>query len=215
MSLLTSLMQASSQLQQSLGQKARAPASEGSAAAPRTPETADQNSSGDQYIPSGGKGRGKSSQLSVTDYKEQVGKDTAFVRETLRHKLAEYSLNPATRLGVSRAGDGSLSLEGRMPEKSRQQIETDLNNSRDFKAAFNRLSVNEPTLAFVDTALKLNQAYGVDNSLLDTLVSENRQFNGLQDLVHRYDNLRQSARAEQIEAAGRENRYAFSLNTQA
>lgn len=213
MSLLTSLMQAGSQLQQSIGQKARAPADESAAAAARAPEAV--SGKDDQYIPSGGKGRGKSSQLSVTDYKEQVGKDTAFVRETLRHKLAEYSLNPATRLGVSRAEDGSLGLEGRMPEKNRQQIETDLNNSSDFRAAFNRLSVNEPTLAFVDTALKLNQAYGVDNSLLNTLVSENRQFNGLQDLVHRYDNLRQNARSEQLEAAGQESRYAFSLNTSA
>lgn len=157
----------------------------------------------------------KSNRLAVTEYKQNVGQDLAFVRETLRHKLAEYGLGPNTRVGVTKGEEGGIKVEGRMPEKNRQQIEQDLNNSKAFREAFNRLSVNEPTLHFVDNALKLNKAYGVNNSLLDTLVSDNQQFNGLQDLVHRYDSIRRTVSAEQIEAAGNQRNYAFSLNTRA
>ena len=70
-------------------------------------------------------------------------------------------------------------------------------------------------MAFVDTALKLNQAYGVNNPLLDSLVSENQQFNGLNDLVHRYDKLRQTVSAQQLEAAGQRADAGYSLNTRA
>lgn len=156
-----------------------------------------------------------SARLAVKQYKSDVGQDAAFVRETLRHKLAEYGVNPGARLAIEKADTGQLHLTAHLPETTRSQIEQDLNNNKPFKEAFGRLSVNEPTLAFVDTALKLNKAYGVNNSLLDTIVSENQQFNGLQDLVHRYDSLRKTASSEHLDAAGSQRSYAFSFNAQA
>jgi len=220
MSLLTSLIKASTQFQSALEKRPAAAAEQagskaGSAVAAEQPtsptddrftRTAPQNPDLAAL---------KSRKLSVTDYKQTVGQDLAFVRETLRHKLAEYGMHPATAINVTKGENGDVQVEGKLPEAKRGQIEQDLNVNRGFKEAFSRLSVNEPTLHFVDNALKLNQAYGVNNSLLDTLVSDNQQFNGLQDLVHRYDTMRRSVSAEQLEAAGTRKNYAFSFNTRA
>ncbi|MGQ7274455.1 hypothetical protein [Marinobacter sp. V034] len=213
MSLLASLAKASASFQQATENRAsRQAAATSSSKAAAATETA---SNDDSVTLNGGQERKPSARLTVNQYKQNVGQDHAFVRETLRHKLAEYSLNPATRISVEKHTTGEVKLQALMPENTRTQIEKDLNNNKAFREAFNRLSVNEPTVAFVDTALRLNQAYGVSNSLLDQMVSENQQFNGLQDLVHRYDSLRQTVNAEQMAAAGMSPQYAFNLNARA
>lgn len=220
MSLLTSLIKASTQFQSALEKRPAAPADQAAGKAgdavavdqPSSPtddrftRTAPQNPDLTAL---------KSRQLSVTDYKQTVGQDLAFIRETLWHKLAEYGMHPATAINVTKGDNGSVQVEGKLPEAKRGQIEQDLNNNKGFQDAFSRLSVNEPTLHFVDNALKLNRAYGVNNSLLDTLVSDNQQFNGLQDLVHRYDTMRKTVSSEQLEAAGARKNYAFNFNTRA
>lgn len=210
MSLLTSLARASASLWQTSGDTASTQSASRPAAASngRTESTA---ADGDVTL-TGGSAPRATTRLAVGQYKHDVGQDSAFIKETLRHKLAEYGLNPSTRLGVTRAETGQLTIDGPMPGGIRTQIEQDLNNNQAFRDAFGRLSVNEPTLSFVDTALKLNKAYGVSNSLLDTMVSENQQFNGLQDLVHRYDSLRRTVSAEHLEAAGNQRTFAYSLN---
>lgn len=221
MSLLTSLIRASTQFQQAM-EKRQTPL-KGPDAAPgkdktNTVETG-ATSGDDRFTPSDNSqadlARLKARRLAMADYKQTVGQDLAFVRETLRHKLAEYNLHPATALNVSKNESGSVAVDGKMADKTRAQIEKDLNVNKNFKEAFNRLSVNEPTLHFMDNALKLNQAYGVNNPLLDTLISENQQFNGLQDLVHRYDTMKRSVSAEQMEATGNTRAYAFNLNARA
>ena len=153
--------------------------------------------------------------LPLGQYKQTVAQDLSFVRETLRHKLAEYNLHPATALSVGKGENGNAVVEGKLPEELRERIEMDLNNNRGFREAFSRLSVSEPTLHFMDNALKLNQAYGVNNSLLDSLVSDNQQFNGLQDVIHRYDSLKRNANSSQPDFGNSTQRYAFSLNTRA
>ncbi len=195
-------------------QRSQAAASAREAAAAKGPEQ-DAGKADKDVTLNGGDLPKAWSRLAVKQYKTDVGQDSAFVKETLRHKLAEYNLNPTTRLALEKTADGTLGLSARLPENIRLQVEQDLNNNKPFREAFSRLSVNEPTLAFVDTAVKLNRAYGVSNPLLDTLVSENPQFNGLQDLVHRYDSLRRTVSSEQLEAAGSQRGYAFSFNTQA
>lgn len=211
MSLFTSLARASASLWQAAeGNSAARPAPK-AAASTKAAQSEPDKAEGDVTL-TGGTAPKATSRLAVGQYKHDVGQDSAFIKETLRHKLAEYSLNPSTRLAVTKASNGQLSIDGPMPGGIRRQVEQDLNNNQPFREAFGRLSVNEPTLAFVDTALKLNKAYGVSNSLLDTIVSENQQFNGLQDLVHRYDNLRRTASSEQLEAAGNQPTYAYSLN---
>ncbi|MCK0164928.1 hypothetical protein [Marinobacter sp. S6332] len=221
MSLLTSLIQASTRFQQSLEKRSAISDAEGQKAKgmggadPLQPA----GPGDDRFTPSGASlgdaSRLKSQKLPLADYKQTVGQDLAFIRETLRHKLAEYNLNPNSAISVNKNENGKIEVGGNLAEETRTRIENDLNVNKNFEDAFSRLSVNEPTLHFMDNALKLNQAYGVNNSLLDTLVSENQQFNGLQDLVHRYDTLRRSAPTDQFEAAANRGNYAFNLNTRA
>lgn len=213
MSLLTSLMRAGTSFQQATENRAAQKAATQANAGADVEKSASADS--DSVTINGGETHKASSKLSVNSFKQNVGQDHAFVKDTLRHKLAEYGLNPATRIAVSRNESGDFSINALMPESTRQQIEKDLDNNKVFRQAFGRLSVNEPTVSFVDTALRLNQAYGVSNSVLDQMVSENQQFNGLQDLAHRYDSLRKNAGATALEAAGQNRQYAFSLNTRA
>ncbi|MFN2360754.1 MAG: hypothetical protein ABR522_06700 [Marinobacter sp.] len=217
MSLLTSLIKASTQFQQAM--EKRPPSERGNAAAkPAAPE-AQASATDDRFTlserASFDTARPKSAKLSMAEYKQTVGQDLAYMRETLRHKLAEYKLNPATSVEVSKDDAGKISLGSGMPEQTRARIEQDLNNSKPFREAFSRLSASEPTLHFVDNALKLNKAYGVNNSLLDTLVSDNQQFNGLQDLAHRYDSMRQTVSTDQVTTNSDRRNFALSLNTRA
>lgn len=220
MSLLTSLIKASTQFQTALEKRPEAAGEKqaGKTSGPVAPEQP-ASPTDDRFTRSAPENPDltalKSRKLSVTDYKQTVGQDLAFVKETLRHKLAEYGMHPATAINVARDDSGNIQVDGKLPEAKRGQIEQDLNHNKGFREAFNRLSVNEPTLHFVDNALKLNKAYGVNNSLLDTLVSDNQQFNGLQDLVHRYDTVRKSVGAEQVGASDHRKHYAFSFNTRA
>ncbi|WP_018403337.1 hypothetical protein [Marinobacter gelidimuriae] len=50
---------------------------------------------------------------------------------------------------------------------------------------------------------------------MPALVSENQQFNGLQDLVHRYDSLRRNAGAVSVVPANTARDYALSFNARA
>lgn len=220
MSLLASLIQASTRFQQAMDHRPPAQAANAepqTKAAEKIPEAA--GSPGDDRFTPSGRGADsltnlKTRSLALGEYKQTVAQDLSFVRETLRHKLAEYNLHPATTVNVSKGENGKAQVDGSMPDNLKGKIAQDLNNNRGFQEAFSRLSVTEPTLDFMDNALKLNQAYGVSNSLLDSMVSENQQFNGLQDLVHRYDSLKRNASQEQLDAANQQ-RYAFNLNTRA
>lgn len=214
-SLLTSLIQAGARFQQALeqGKASTGTATDAANSAGETTETVrNDTANGDRFTRTGqdmpDPSRQKVQQLALSDYKQTLGQDIAFVRETLRHKLAEYRQNPGTDISVTRNRNGRLALAGRMDDSARQQIEKDLNNNRNFVDAFRRLSASEPTLHFVDNAVRLSKAYGVSNTLLESLVSENQQFNGLQDLVHRYQSLRRNAGISDSSESGG---YAFSL----
>ncbi len=217
MSLLTSLIKASTQFQQAM--EKRQPTAPGNApakpAAPEAPASATDDRFTLSERANSDPARPKSTRLSMAEYRQTVGQDLAYMRETLRHKLAEYKLNPATSVEVSKNEEGKISLGGGIPEETRNRIEQDLNNSKPFREAFSRLSASEPTLHFVDNALKLNKAYGVNNSLLDTLVSDNQQFNGLQDLAHRYDTMRQTINTDQATSYTDRRNFALNLNTRA
>jgi hypothetical protein len=228
MSLLTSLIQAGAQFQQAMEKRPAASPADREGAAPRktagsgpgkpSPEVA-TSATDDRFTPSGKTGADplqvKAGKLAMADYKQTVGQDLAFVRETLRHKLAEYQLNASSKIEVSKNENGGINLGGNLPAETSARIEQDLNNSKPFRDAFSRLSASEPTLHFMDNALKLNKAYGVTNSLLDTITSENRQFNGLQDLIHRYDSVRRSVAVGNTDAFSDNKGYAFSLNARA
>ncbi|OEY65071.1 hypothetical protein [Marinobacter sp. X15-166B] len=212
MSLMNSLARIGASLSQASGQRAQAAATHKAEPPVGKPGEAQAT---DSVTLSGGVATKAASRLAVHQYKSDVGQDTVMLKETLRHKLAEYRLHPDTQVTVSKSDSGALILAGGIPADKKLQIEQDLNNDKAFRQAFARLSVTEPALTFVDTALKLNQAYGVNNSLLDALVSDNQQFNGLGDLVHRYDNLRQTLGNLQAEARATQHTYAVRLNARA
>ena len=213
MSLLTSLIQASTRFQQAMDTRQAPTGNPGDGVTTNTSKLeATGSPDGDRFTPSEQKALDpadvKVQKLPLNQYKQTVAQDLSYIRDTLRHKLAEYNVHPATALNVSKGEDGRTVVEGKVPDEIRGKIEQDLNNNRDFTDAFSRLSVSEPTLHFMDNALKLNQAYGVRNSLLSALVSENQQFNGLQDVLHRYDSLRRNTSVNQPVATGNSQRYA-------
>ncbi|MCK0107484.1 hypothetical protein [Marinobacter sp. S0848L] len=220
MSLLTSLIQASTRFQQAMDTRQAPTGNPGDGVTTNTSKLeATGSPDGDRFTPSEQKALDpadvKVQKLPLNQYKQTVAQDLSYIRDTLRHKLAEYNVHPATALNVSKGEDGRTVVEGKVPDEIRGKIEQDLNNNRDFTDAFSRLSVSEPTLHFMDNALKLNQAYGVRNSLLSALVSENQQFNGLQDVLHRYDSLRRNTSVNQPVATSNSQRYAFNLNARA
>ncbi|PID44379.1 MAG: hypothetical protein CSB48_02000 [Proteobacteria bacterium] len=130
--------------------------------------------------------------IKLNEYKQNVGQDIAYIKETLRNKIAEYQLPGRTRLQVTSDILGNLKLEGHVPEPLKQRITDDLNNNRAMKAAYSRLSTNAPTLDYVDNVMKLSDTYGVKNSLFDSIVSESGEHNGLNDISLRFDRVKQS-----------------------
>jgi hypothetical protein len=103
MSLLTSLIQAGAQFQQAMEKRPATASADRGSATDRNPPSAKgrkqaeepaPSATDDRFTPSGNNGADslqiKSQKLAMTDYKQTVGQDLAYVRETLRHKLAEY-----------------------------------------------------------------------------------------------------------------------------
>jgi len=217
MSLLSTLLRAGSELHTALEKRPSVvPVGTGGLAQSKTAPPAQPGA--DKFTPSGNKeddSTRKVSKLAITDYKKSVGQDLAFIRETLRHKLAEYNVHPATAIQIKNDEQGNIAVEGKGQNPAFASIAGDLNVNTAFQDAFRRMSVNEPTLHFMDNALKLGKAYGVNNSLLNTLISDNQQFNGLQDLVHRYDSLRRNAGDVSAAPANTARDYALSFNARA
>jgi len=133
---------------------------------------------------------GSIKKIKMNEYKNELGQDKAFVKETLGSKLAEYKLNPNTKLSVAKDPFGQIELKGTLLQSDLEKITHDLNNHPTFKDAFNRLSQQEPTLNYVDNVVKLSSAYGVTNSLFNSLISEESEYNKLNDIAHRYEALK-------------------------
>lgn len=148
--------------------------------------------------------------LKVDSYKHELGQENLLVRETLRTKLAEYNLNPNTQLSVSKDLFGNIEIKGALLQTDIEQISEDLNNSSAFKTAFNQLSQHQPTLNYVGNVVKLSDAYGVTNSLFNSLISEDNEFNGLNDISHRYQALK--ANADHDHNNGFDQGFQFVLN---
>lgn len=156
--------------------------------------------------------------IDVNTYKSDLGNESAYVRETLRNKLAELKLNPNTPLSVSKDIFGQVELKGPLLQTDIEQIKNDLEKSESFMQAFNRVSQQQPTLNYIDNVVKLSQAYGVGNSVFDSVVSENEQFNGLNDIAHRYNALRntddvlQSSQPTHVVESADTSSFSFVVN---
>jgi hypothetical protein len=125
-------------------------------------------------------------QLSLKSFKQSLGQDISFVKETIRNKVAEYGLPAQTRLNVSKDAFGKIAVGGHVQEQTLQRIQSDLNNNHAFKRSFDRVSVQEPTLNYLDTANKLTKTYGVSNNIVNAIISDKAEFNSLNDIAHRY-----------------------------
>ncbi len=150
--------------------------------------------------------------VSVEQYKLQLGQDQAYIKETLRNKLAEYQLSPHTQLNVSKDAFGQLELKGPALQSKLDQIASDLNNSNAFRQAFDRVSQQQPTLNYVDNVVKLSKAYGVSNNLFNSLISDEKEYNGLNDIAHRYQAMKASAPVYGDASMSDPQRFEFSLN---
>lgn len=155
--------------------------------------------------------------VHVDDYKGAVGKDTAFVKETLRNKLAEVGMNPDMKLEISKDLFGNFQAKGNGIPQAMEQVNRDLNSNRAFREAFNRLSIDQPTLKYVDNVVKVANAYGVENNVFSRLVSETADNNGLADIAHRYEALKTNlANVSNIDSSIKEpfneETYRFVLN---
>jgi hypothetical protein len=124
--------------------------------------------------------------LSLKTFKQSLGQDISFVKETMRNKIAEYGLPPQAKLNVSKDTFGNIAVTGHVQEETLERIKTDLNKNQAFKRSFDRISLEEPTLNYLDTANKLSKTYGVGNNIVNAIVSENSEFNSLNDIAHRY-----------------------------
>ncbi|MDX1588887.1 MAG: hypothetical protein R3296_08100 [Oleiphilaceae bacterium] len=153
--------------------------------------------------------------LPIRDYKSSVATDADFVKDTLRTKLSELNLSPDTKLSVRKNALGELELESNLAPEQRSRMENDLNQNRAFRAAFDRLSVNQPTLDYLDNVSRLSQAYGTGNNLFETLVSESEGNNGLQDIAHRYDQMRRQLNTAENPMDSQRSNYEIRVNATA
>jgi hypothetical protein len=153
--------------------------------------------------------------VTLNDYKDAVGKDTNFVKDTLKNKLAELGLPAHTQIQISKDEQGKLVAQGNIQQQALDQINQDLNNNKPFKAAFLRLSVNQPTLDYVGNVVNLSKAYGVDNNLFGSLMSQQQDNNNLTDIANRYDKLKSTFQSDPLAATDsivQDKNYQFVLN---
>jgi hypothetical protein len=132
----------------------------------------------------------QSKKVNVETFKNELGQAQAYIKETLKNKLAEYNLNPKTQLSIEKDIYGKIEIKGAMRPSDHEKLTTDLNNNKHFKDAFQRLSKQQPTLDYVDNVVKISSAYGVSNNLFNELISEQSEHNGLNDIAHRYESLK-------------------------
>ena len=128
--------------------------------------------------------------VKVENFKGELGQEKTFINETLKNKLAEYKLNPNTRLSIEKDGFGNIELKGSLLASDIEKLNQDLNNNKLFKSAFDKLSQQEPTLNYVDNVVKISKVYGVQNALFNSLISDQNEFNKLNDIAHRYEALK-------------------------
>ena len=149
--------------------------------------------------------------VKVESFKGELGQEKTFINETLKNKLAEYKMNPNTRLTIQKDAFGQIELEGAALPSDLEKLTRDLNNNKLFKSSFDKLSQQEPTLKYVDNVVKISQVYGVQNSLFNSLISEQNEFNKLNDIAHRYEALKTSNGTEYEEKDGHLTNSGFNF----
>jgi len=127
---------------------------------------------------------------NINSLLEGIGKDTLFLKETLRNKIAELRLNPATRIEVKRDTFGRIQAVGNAPATVLDKISKDLNNSQSFREAFTRTQQQKPTADYINNVSKLQRAYGATNQVYNSVLSDKGD-NSLTDITLRYQKLKE------------------------
>ena len=152
--------------------------------------------------------------VKLENFKGELGQEKTYINETLKNKLAEYKLNPNTRLNIQKDAFGNIELQGSVLASDLERLTQDLNNNKLFKSAFDKLSQQEPTLKYVDNVVKISKVYGVQNSLFNSLISDQNEFNKLNDIAHRYESLKNTTEttAENSEGSFTKSGFNFVIN---
>ena len=149
--------------------------------------------------------------IKVDAFKGELGQEKTFIKETLKNKLAEYNLNPKSQLSIQKDAFGRIEVNGSLVDTDLEKLTTDLNNNKLFKSAFDKLSKQEPTLNYVDNIVKISKVYGVENALFNSLISEQNEFNRLNDIAHRYETLKQNNSSSSAVLEEKETGLAFNF----
>lgn len=140
--------------------------------------------------------KSQKSQIQVNDLKREIGEQRAYLSQVIKNKLSEYALPPTTQLSIERTAAG-ITVQGPVVNSQLEKISFDLNQDTNFVQAYTAVSKQNPTLEYASNVTKLTQAYGKENKVFDSLVSEKKEFNQLKDLTLRYQSLQSQTQFSQ------------------
>ncbi len=125
---------------------------------------------------------------AIRTWQREIGQAIASLQTVLRQKVAEYQLPEGTDLNVRPEG-GQIIVDAAVPEPVRKMIEADLNNMPQFRATLQTVWQSKPALDIMQNVVRLQQAYGTENRIYSSVLSQHQEFNGLTDLATRFQRL--------------------------
>jgi len=134
--------------------------------------------------------------IEVNELKREIGEQRAYLSQVIKNKLSEYGLPPSTQLSIERTSAGIV-VNGPVVHSQLEKISFDLNQDQHFTQAYNAVNKQNPTLEYASNVSKLTQAYGKENQVFESLVSEKKEFNQLKDLTLRYQSLQSQMQSSQ------------------
>lgn len=141
-----------------------------------------------------------SRKIEVNDLKREIADERHYLDQTLKNKLSEYDLPATTQLSIGKDALGKIVLQGPVLNSQLERISFELNQDPNFTRAYNAVNRQKPTLEYVDNVVKLNKAYGSENKIFSSLLSEKQEFNQLKDITTRYQSLQSQRLSSDIEA---------------
>ncbi|WP_416398486.1 hypothetical protein [Allohahella sp. A8] len=134
-----------------------------------------------------------------------IAPETFAIQNLLRQKLSEHGIPGNTPMALERHEDGKFALVGPLPDALKTRIADEFNQSSELKQVFVKLSTHTPTFEYLRNNLRLQSAYGSENPVFSSLLSEQSSHNSLPDITTRLDQLRrlqsQDANAQPVPQA--------------
>lgn len=139
----------------------------------------------------------KTKQVEITALKKEIGNERSYIQQVINNKLSEYGLPANTALTIQTSITGEIIAQGAVLNSKLERISYDLNQDQNFVNAYRSVSKQRPTLEYADNVSKLSQAYGQNNKVFESLISEQNEFNRLKDLTLRFQSLRSQSESRQ------------------